>query len=190
MPKVLNLINKKFGRLTVISRVANKSIGNSQFSQWKCICDCGKEHITMGTSLSKGETKSCGCYKIDKARKKQGHAGLNDLYNEYKKRAKKYYREFSLTKDEFYLYTQKNCFYCNQFPSNIHISHHDRSEISKQHEAYKYSGLDRIDSLKGYTLDNIVSCCKICNIAKHNMTQNEFLLWIKSVVKHLKLFND
>ena len=28
---------------------------------WKCLCDCGKEHIVRGSNLTTGRTKSCGC---------------------------------------------------------------------------------------------------------------------------------
>ena len=30
---------------------------------WDCKCDCGNEITTLGTSLRRGDTKSCGCYR-------------------------------------------------------------------------------------------------------------------------------
>lgn len=52
-----DLTGKKFGRLRVLHRVANK--GNS--SVWACQCDCGKATETIGGSLRNGHSKSCGC---------------------------------------------------------------------------------------------------------------------------------
>ena len=48
----------------------------------------------------------------------------------------------------------------------------------------KINGLDRVDSSKGYTIDNVVPCCAICNTAKNKMTQKEFKEWIKTVYEN------
>ena len=48
----------------------------------------------------------------------------------------------------------------------------------------KINGIDRIDSNKGYSFDNVVACCKYCNGAKNTMTQEEFKEWIKRVYEH------
>lgn len=39
--------------------------------------------------------------------------------------------------------------------------------------------LDRIDSSKGYTLHNVVGCCKECNMAKGSMSFEQFVSWIE-----------
>lgn len=39
--------------------------------------------------------------------------------------------------------------------------------------------LDRVDSSRGYSLTNVVGCCKICNRAKSNMEIWEFVNWLK-----------
>jgi hypothetical protein len=49
---------------------------------------------------------------------------------------------------------------------------------------YAYNGLDRIKNAEGYTFENVVSCCYICNRAKSTMTQEEFLAWISRVHTH------
>lgn len=59
-----NLINKKFGRLTVIEQVGKNNRGNYL---WKCICDCKKTIIVRSDSLISGTTKSCGCLQKEKA---------------------------------------------------------------------------------------------------------------------------
>jgi 5-methylcytosine-specific restriction endonuclease McrA len=46
------------------------------------------------------------------------------------------------------------------------------------------SGVDRIDSSKAYTIDNIVTCCKHCNAAKGTLTADEFKAHIKRIYEH------
>lgn len=46
--------------------------------------------------------------------------------------------------------------------------------------------LDRVDSSKGYTLHNVVACCKICNFAKGSMKFDEFISWVERAYKHQK----
>ena len=54
--------------------------------------------------------------------------------------------------------------------------------ISKvYYEELKSNGLDRVDNNKGYTIDNVVPCCKRCNYAKNNQTPREFKEWVKKV---------
>jgi len=56
----LNLINKRFGKLTVIEKTDKRDSGSIV---WKCQCDCGSIVFIRGTSLMAGVTKSCGCTK-------------------------------------------------------------------------------------------------------------------------------
>ena len=50
------------------------------------------------------------------------------------------------------------------------------------------SGLDRIDSSLGYIQGNVIPCCRKCNMAKANLSQNEFLELI-SAIYHCKIAN-
>jgi hypothetical protein len=60
--KTINLSEKVFSRLTVLSRTHNDSHGNAQ---WLCRCECGKETVVTGTRLIRGIIKSCGCLRRD-----------------------------------------------------------------------------------------------------------------------------
>ena len=53
-----DLINKQFGKLTVIEY--NHTNKNYR-SYWLCKCECGKEKIINRHSLISGRSKSCGC---------------------------------------------------------------------------------------------------------------------------------
>ena len=55
----LDLVGKKFGKLTVIEPVP-------PFSQ-RCKCDCGNEVIVETSNLTNHNTQSCGCYQRERA---------------------------------------------------------------------------------------------------------------------------
>ena len=57
--------------------------------------------------------------------------------------------------------------------------------IKTSSKGYKYTisvnGIDRLDSSKGYTIDNCVSCCSVCNTAKLEMDVDDFKEWVVRV---------
>jgi len=59
---VYKLIGKKYGRLTILSKVARTSY-YAEPIQIKCRCDCGKITIKNKRSVLNGITKSCGCLR-------------------------------------------------------------------------------------------------------------------------------
>lgn len=88
----------------------------------------------------------------------------NRKFSTYKCSAKKHAgREFSITKEQFMELWQKPCYYCNG--------------------SIKTIGIDRVNNEKGYTVDNIVPCCKLCNYAKRGLSKAEFISLCSSVVK-------
>jgi len=93
MPKKLNLIGHKYGRLTVLSEDGKNSSGKIK---WKCLCVCGNTHSTTGNGLRTGSTQSCGCLEIEVLQKrnfKHGDAArgkvsrLNNIWCNAKARA-------------------------------------------------------------------------------------------------------
>ena len=67
MGKFIDLTGQKFGKLTVVKRTTNpKNNKKDRHSYWLCDCDCGNTVIVVGTSLTSGTTKSCGCIRNDK----------------------------------------------------------------------------------------------------------------------------
>jgi len=47
-------------------------------------------------------------------------------------------------------------------------------------------GLDRIDSSRGYTDDNVQSCCIICNAMKSDLNEQDFLNRVFKIAAHTK----
>lgn len=57
-----DLSGQRFGILTAI-----EPNGKNKFNNiiWKCRCNCGNEVSVLGGNLTKGNTKSCGCLKVN-----------------------------------------------------------------------------------------------------------------------------
>jgi hypothetical protein len=58
-----DLTGQKFGRLTALEPT-DKRKGTSVV--WQCECECGNICEVRSTSLTTGNTKSCGCLKKEK----------------------------------------------------------------------------------------------------------------------------
>lgn len=69
--KADELVGKKFGRLTVLSKHSAKN------GKWRynCSCSCGNEKVIAGRQLTNGDCVSCGCYQKEIASKT--HSGEN-----------------------------------------------------------------------------------------------------------------
>lgn len=66
MPALIDLTNKRFGRLIAIARYSE--VTPSGKTQWECVCDCGNVIIAITGHLTTGNTKSCGCHKSESSR--------------------------------------------------------------------------------------------------------------------------
>lgn len=179
---VIEMTGKRCGRLIVLERASNNKGGSAR---WLCLCDCGKHTVVEGGKLRNSEIVSCGCYHLERigltnsfTRKEFGEACFNRVYRQYKRDSRRRNYEFSLDKIIFKKLTTSNCFYCGVEPRQI-------SRKKSAYGDYIYNGIDRIDSSKGYTIDNVVPCCSICNTAKMSRTQEDFINWIKKAYEHL-----
>lgn len=63
--KLIDLIGRTYGRLTVTSRSTNSRHGGSR---WNCACACGQRVVTAGGDMHSGRTKSCGCLVLKHGR--------------------------------------------------------------------------------------------------------------------------
>jgi len=177
LSKIDNISGQKFERLMVIEDSGKRRRGSVV---WTCLCDCGKTIEAIGNELKNGRVLSCGCYHKDVIRKEKGIASLNRLFYSYKKRANLKGLEFELTKEYFKNIITEKCYYCGRSPKTIYIRKYMNGGTT-------FNGIDRIDNLKGYTQDNIVTCCSTCNYAKRSMSQKDFFEWINELYCNLKI---
>ena len=173
----------KYGRLTVIkyAGIYKKPCGSSQ-SSYECLCDCGNRVTVLMQALKSGNTKSCGCLanEVKQNKRLPDHKGvINHIILQYKRHAKDRNFCWELDYDTVKNLIMSPCFYCGAEKSNHKVTKNCK-------EGFDHNGIDRIDSSKGYTPDNVVPCCKICNKAKMDMDQKDFILWIQRAANHTK----
>jgi hypothetical protein len=177
--KYKDLIGVKFNKLVVtdLPGVFITENTNKQVPAVEVKCDCGKIKITYLYGVKNGHIPSCGCvnknWHVDKTK-----GSCNDLLNRYKYSAKKRGKEFKLSYRQFRGITSQNCHYCGSKPLQIRHPKNCQSP-------YIHNGIDRKDSDRGYTMDNCLPCCGICNRAKSNMSYSDFLSYLDLIVdKH------
>lgn len=77
MGKINDIIGKRFGRLTVLRYTHSNS---NKKRCYECQCDCGSILNTVGASLIKGDTTSCGCFQKECITKIQTTHGLVNVH--------------------------------------------------------------------------------------------------------------
>jgi hypothetical protein len=167
---------RKFNRLTLVKIKYFKKDGtNLPHYYWFCKCDCGNEIWIRADRVQ--NQKSCGCIRKELFRlEKKGDGARNQYFTNYRLNAKAKNLEFGLTMEEFEKITSSSCHYCGDNPSLYRFN-------KRGWGGYLHNGIDRMDSSKGYTLDNCVPCCKTCNFAKNTVSYSDFLDWIGRLIK-------
>jgi hypothetical protein len=121
-----------------------------------CVSEAGKQHYQKNKETIREYHKQYyqenkeACKQYDQ-QARQSPAGK---YKSYKSSAKVRGISFSLTKDQFMTFWQQDCYYCNRPIATI--------------------GIDRIDSEIGYSIENCISCCSVCNYMKLDMNEEEW----------------
>jgi hypothetical protein len=148
------MVGRKFGKLTVVKL---DHIDETGEFHWECHCACtsGKVKVMRGGSLRNGHLiGSCGCVNPCRLRPYEA------LYRRMKRTNTGELRtlEFGLTYEEFLTFTKEPvCFYC-LIPL-----------VWKEFTSTRYGyNLDRKDNDRGYIKDNLVVCCKRCNMGKRD----------------------
>lgn len=173
--------NASKNRLTVIKEV--ERIGKNR--AFLCKCLCGNEKIVKKKHLGRN-VKSCGCLnnesRVEHCKKFLANKNRRFLPEESSARTiwRKRYKQ--LPYPTFIELCKQKCFYCGTKPfAKYNKFKKEGSNFAKRNGYFTYNGIDRIDSKKGYTIDNVVPCCKYCNSAKLDRSVNDFKKWIKKV---------
>lgn len=109
----------------------------------------------------------------------KNEANFHGLYRDRKRSAVNKGLTWELSKEDFKILTQQDCFYCGAEPSQI-----KKYNLKGDNDPYIYNGIDRLDSDEGYVVGNCVPCCGKCNRAKYTMSANEFLDHVKKIHLH------
>lgn len=185
--KRIDLTGTRKHRLLVIGYShSHKQPSGQMRAMWDVVCDCGKKLKCSTSNLTHGTTKSCGCY-VAELRKKgmiklNPESAIEEQYRLTKGQAKKRNKEFNLDYEQYKQIAIKNCHYCGSKP-------YEKYSQVKNSKKIKLNGIDRVDAKKGYTIDNCVPCCGICNTMKMDRSLDEFFTKIAEIYTKCQLTN-
>jgi len=121
---------------------------------------------------------------VDAARAKNlkptGEANFNAFIAYYKINAKKRRFKWELSTDQFRKLSTSPCHYCGT-PHSKSYDKSPKNGTKRLNGAFVCNGIDRVDRLKGYSIENCVPCCQDCNVSKGTKTVTQFIDWIRKV---------
>lgn len=177
--KQYDIVGKKFGKLIVLNRAIRE---NSHVSYWLCQCDCGKQKEIKGRDLVTGNIKSCNCARNERsfigkpAHNFSGHGDLSGKYwTQVKRGAIQRNLDFNIKIEDIwdlFLRQNKRCAL-----SGVSIF------IDRQKQT---ASLDRIDSKKGYLIDNVQWVYSELNMMKGVLSLERFFHLCEQVVCNFK----
>ncbi len=167
----VNLKGNRYGHLVVLREFTDES---SEFPadkgvRWVCKCDCGREIITYGRLLNKGDKESCGKHRFKGYKEISGR-----FFNRIKRGAAVRNIDFHLTLEEIWSLFLKQNRTCAL--SGVKLS----LDIDPNNVRCTAS-LDRIDSSKGYFPENVQWVHKDVNRFKWQLDETTFLDWVQKI---------
>lgn len=187
-------VGRVAGLLTIESCIIPSKKNNGGL--WRCKCECGNFINVKGHNLH--WRKSCGCLlkaacKINAAKmRKPENRTIKYEYTVHKGSAKKR-RITPLSREDWHHIAVQDCFYCGliDIRNKAALPSYRKSygvsltkEIQEEY-AIPLNGIDRIDSSIGYTIENSVACCSMCNRMKNHYDLSVFLEKIRLInLKH------
>lgn len=170
----IDLTGKRFGKLFIVKEFKyEENDPRWRIKRWICQCDCGNTKTLITERLTNGTSLCCGCTT---------HTKCGDISGEHfariKNQAKIRNFEFNITIEQIwdlFLKQNKKCAL-----SGVKIILERRTRKIKPNNT---ASLDRIDSNKGYTIDNVQWIHKDLNQMKMDMSESEFFNWINIIYK-------
>jgi hypothetical protein len=161
------ILGQRFGKLVVIERLPANS---HHEAEWRCVCDCGNEHITTSYNLTHGKTTRCRECTIKLIAQKNTTHGQQPkkMFNAYvNMKTRCYNHNYYLFKN----YGGKGITICDEWlGKNGFINFREWSLKN----GYKDKlSIDRIDNNKGYSPDN----CRwvTMTVQQNNRTNNRLI---------------
>lgn len=181
--KRLELKGKIFGYVTVIGF---SHIDRHGSTMWIGRCICGVEKVFRGEHLRKGFSTSCGCKKRLRGLENPMSTGYGEIpghrWGQFKKSAEVRGIKFAISIKqawELFLKQERKCAL-----SGVVLEFGKPGLISIERSRVMNASLDRKDSTKGYTLDNVQWVHKVVNRMKNTAQDNEFVAWCLTIARY------
>ena len=177
-------VGDKYGGLEITKIISQNKSG--RHVKVECLCHHCGQTTTMNSHFLQ-RRNSCGCQQRNSKSWKHagpktipwqlsfGEASRRRLEYSYKRSAKKRNLEFTLESNDFTEIIVDECFYCGEKCTQ------KISGLGKTSGDFYYTGIDRLDSSKGYTKENCVPCCWMCNNMKSNYSKENFINQIEKI---------
>lgn len=174
-----NLTNKRLG-LLIGQKLSNKTDKHGN-KYWECLCDCGNTVTVVYSELISGRKNNCGCIKHPKGNKHKSWSGCKDISGSFwcriKASAKLRNIPFDITIEQAWEILQKQEYKSYLSGKLLYLP----KASNDYHTGNCTASLDRIDSGKGYTIDNVSWVHKDENLIKGGHSVEELLYWCNFV---------
>lgn len=167
---------QKFGSLTICSSVNEKT----KHPQYICECECGNFTKSTASELARGKRMCWDCRnKYISEIKWKGHGEISgEFWIKIKSSAEARDIQVDITIQEIWGLFLKQDRKCALSGVKLYFTR------SKQNRNQITASLDRIDSSKHYTIDNVQWVHKVLNNLKMDLPQEEFISWCKLVTEN------
>lgn len=155
---------------------------------WNIECHCGNIFRLNTYEIFKSNQKSCGCifkskdYKLSHPNRK-GYKDISGIiWSKIKRDAKARGIQFDLNIEDLWGLLESQNRKCKLSGISIGFGLEDGVNAKKNTTA----SLDRIDSKKGYTIDNVQWVHKRINMMKQSLSDDDFIFFCKAVANNVK----
>lgn len=170
--KNLDKINSIIGQIMGTYKVISFSHQEKYIQFYNVECTFCNSKSIQSISHLKNKPKSCMSCKYERRNTIPTlEAPRNCVKSTYISGAKVRNLEFTLSDDEFDNLIFGNCYFCGDSPKKYQTD----LKFNKTNEIFKRNGIDRLDSSLGYTKENSVSCCSVCNLMKMKLHHDDFI---------------
>ena len=185
--KLIDLTGRRFGSLVVLERAGTDYVGTHRQAKptWRCRCDCVQIVIVRGYRLTRGLTKrckACGHERLTTGGPQHSSwKGCGQLSGAYWRIVCAGATTRSIVVDltieqAWRLYEQQRG-RCALTGTELSLSRTGKGQTQT-------ASLDRIDSKRGYELDNVQWVHKRIQLMKNYLDQDEFVAWCALVAEH------
>jgi len=156
--KILDLIGRRFNKLIVVeqypkSEVISRTGRRRCVVKLLCLCDCGRTTLVVSQNLTRGNTKSCGCWKAEAPVTRSKHGLARTI--EYRLWCKMKARCNNKNNPGYKDYGGRGIWVCPEWDHSFEAFYNDMGpRPSKKHS------LERTNNDEGYSKSNTIWATK------------------------------